>query len=392
MNDGIVSITERYIDRITNNGNLPAKPVQTPGKLNNQIDWKSVGINGWSVISDSMFETIKKSNNFSFLNRFVSKATFAGGTLPYISGVLMVNGKIILVPFNSTTTVVYDPNNDTATIAGGTYAGSSAFSSGVLLLNGEILFIPRSTACRVYNPFTNTVRTIGIAPSPTNSYITGVLMQDGRVYCIPNATTTAIIIDPINNTVKNAGGTFGPATNFLGYGGALLPDGRIFICPNQANIAGWIYDPVKDSLSLTKSIFTHGGQGCMMLPDETIFVGSGATNTNPMIFDWKKDTVKIITKVVLPNGASGGTTLLPDGTIMLHSLAGPSLILYNPYTETAINVPGTINNSDFTNGTMLFDGRYIMFPRNSTSLVGYGVKGSSFSKEVLLSAHYNLRR
>ena len=389
MNEGIGSLTSRYINRLSNYGNLPSKPIQTICKLDNKIDWKKVGANGWSVIVESIFETIKQSNTFP-LNQFTAKSTFVGGNLPYVSGGLLSDGRVILCPFNSTTSIIWDPNNDTTVVPGGSYPGNSAFSSCVLLPNGEILFIPRGTACRVYNPFTNTIRTIGSAPATLNSYVTGVLMQDGRVYCIPNSSASALIIDPINNTTKYASGSY-TNTGLLGYGGALLPDGRIFVATSTSNTPAWIYDPVKDNLINTSMSFPYGAQGCLLLPDETIFLSPINGNTYPMIYDWKKDTLRL-GKPLLVDGASGGSTLLTDGTILLHPIGGPSITVYNPYSDTAKTVPGTISSSSFTNGIMLFDGRYIMFPRNGTSLVGYGIKQLSFSKEVLLSAHYNLRR
>ena len=391
MNDGIVSISERYVDKITNHGNLPAKPVQTPGKLNNKLDWKSVGSNGWSAISDSIYETIKKSNTFSFLTSFVSKATFPGGILPYVSGLLMSDGKVILCPFNSTTAIIWDPNNDFTIIPGGTYPGSSAYSSAVLLPNGEILFPPRNAACRVYNPVSNTVRIIGSAPT-SNAYLSAVLMQDGRVFCAPYSSTTALIIDPINNTTKNATGTFTPGPGgFTGYGAVLLSDGRIFIANNSAGSPFWIYDPVRDRLSSTKTLAPYYSQGCSFLPDEKIMITHNNNNSYPIIFDYKTDTIKI-GKTFLTNGPSGGSTLLPDGNILLHYLGGQSIVIYNPQSDTGVVVPVIFGDSTFTNGTVLFDGRFVFYPRNSTSIIGYGVKGISFSKEMLLSAHFNHRR
>jgi WD40 repeat protein len=390
MNNGINEITKKYIDKITNYGNLPSKSVQTICKIDNKLDWRKAGSNGWSSIAESMFETIKKSNTFSYTNRFTAKAVFAGTSLAYVSGTIMADGRIILVPFNSTTSVIWDPNNDINTTPGGTYAGSGAFSSCVLLRNGEVLFIPRNAACRVYNPVTNTVRTIGSAP-PANGYITGVLMQDGRVYCIPfNNTTTAIIIDPINNTVKNATGTYSNGGANLGYGGVLLPDGRIFVVSNNANSACWIYDPIKDVLSTTRQTVPQTYQGAILLPDERILILPSSTNGNLMIYDWNKDIFRL-SKVIVPNTA-GGLILLPDGTVMVTGLSLGSFLLYNPNTDTAITPPGTFTAAASTGGNLLFDGRLIFFPRSSSSLTGYGVNGLGFSSDVLLSAHYNCRR
>ena len=42
MNDGIVSIAERYISNIPNHGNLPPKPIQNIGKIDNKLDWKMI--------------------------------------------------------------------------------------------------------------------------------------------------------------------------------------------------------------------------------------------------------------------------------------------------------------------------------------------------------------
>jgi hypothetical protein len=398
MNNGIYSIANQYISSINGDSKSSSRPIQNIGKLNNQLNWTQIGSNGWDAISDSIRETISNFNTFKPV-RFVQRASFVGGTNPYINGVLMPNGKIMLCPFNSTTALIYDPYDDKTFVPAGTYAGTSSFSAGVLLPSGEVLFIPRRVACTVYNPYTNTIRTIGSAPA-TDAYASGVLLQDGRVYCIPNTSTTALIIDPIKNTSFVPSGTFTDAnvvqTNGLSLGVLLLPDGRLLTTVNRnAGFCG-IYDPRNNTFKRTQCP-NNFGAGAVLMPDGTVIIPPNSLQSggslNIAIYDYQRDTIRY-SKFAFPglNGSGSGAILLPDGRIFIINSATGSHTIYNPYTDTRINAPGTSTGSDFTGGTTLPDGRLILYPRNSTTCVGYGEKGRGFSIEFLLSAYSNYRK
>jgi hypothetical protein len=391
MNDGIMPISKTYVNKISpNNGIVPPKSIDIAAKINNKLDWRLVGMNGWSNILDSIYDTIRKADTFAMSKRFTSKATFSNGSLFYVSGVLMSDGRVILVPFNSTTSVIYNPETDSTSVPTGTFAGSSAHSSAVLLPNGEILFIPRASACRVYNPHQNRLRTIGSAPA--TQYLYGVLMQDGRVYCIPNVVNgTALIIDPINNTTKVPTGTFTASSS----GCSLLSDGRIFI-GSQANslTMGYVYNPFIDTLTSISINYTGsdsaGGDTAfahIILPDETILFTARdiSGNSRLYIYDLKRNRLK--GSKFIQAGTSGGYVLLPDGTVIVF-MGFSTPVLYNPLNDRSTNFP----NFDTTAGTILPDGRFCSYPRTGSAFILLGEKGVSFSPEVLFSAHFNNRK
>ena len=405
MNNGIYNISDSYSYNSIFGKNLYATPIFTIANINNILDWKKSAIFGWEAIKNSMRQTISQSNTFSLV-KFTKNAVFPGGTnSPYLSGVIMTDGRIILCPFTSTSSIIYDPINDTTFVPSGTYSGNNAHSSGVLLPSGEILFIPRTSACRVYNPLTNTTRTIGSAPSVADAYSTGILMHDGRVYCIPNTSTTGLIIDPINNTTVVPTGTItspgvGQTTgNCLG--GILLPDCRVLMISNRGNGVFGIYNPIKNITEIKNQPSFFNGvwprAGGVLTVDEYVIMnpsGSDGSTCQIVIYDWKKDIFRA-SKVSFPNGGTtlgAGTAILPDGRIFMMSNNGGSPLVYDFYSDTGFIVPGAITTNDYSGCAILSDGRLILFPRNATKVIGYGSVGKSFSKEVLLSAHNNNRR
>ncbi|MEH1790829.1 MAG: hypothetical protein V7L23_36000, partial [Nostoc sp.] len=83
--------------------------------------------------------------------------TYPGSTA-FIGGVLLPNGNVFCVPYNSTTAAIYNPNTNTLSTPSGTYPGSGAFVGGVLLPNGNVFCVPyNSTTAAIYNPNTNTL-------------------------------------------------------------------------------------------------------------------------------------------------------------------------------------------------------------------------------------------
>ncbi|NBO99651.1 MAG: hypothetical protein EBU90_05930 [Proteobacteria bacterium] len=404
MNDGIYnSISNIYSYNSILGKNLYSNGVQTPANIDNKLDWKRCAIIGWEAIKSSMRQTILQSNTFSIV-KFTKNATFLGGTNAYLNGAIMMDGRIILCPFTSTSSIIYDPINDSTYVPAGTYSGTNAHSSCVLLPTGEVLFIPRTSACRVYNPFTNTTRIIGSTPAVANSYNSGVLMHDGRVYCIPSGVTTGLIIDPIRETTTVPPGTIsnpsvGQAVADCN-SGVLLPDGRVFMISARGNGNFGIYDPIKNTTVIKQNPFYFNGVwprigGVLTVDDYVIMnpsAGDGST-VQLLIYDWKKDVFKP-SKFSLPNANSlgGGTSILPDGRIFLMNNSGGSSVVYDPYSDTGVLVPGALTVNDYSGCCILPDGRLILYPRSATKIIGYGFTGPSFSKEVLLSAHNNYRR
>ena len=80
--------------------------------------------------------------------------TTPAGTYPgsnaFYGGVILSDGRVFCVPFNTTSARIYDPATNTLTTPAGTYPGSGAFIGGVLLPDGRVFFVPsNSTSARI---------------------------------------------------------------------------------------------------------------------------------------------------------------------------------------------------------------------------------------------------
>ena len=73
------------------------------------------------------------------------------GSTSFYGGVLLPDGKVLLVPRNKGQCYVYDPVNDTTYAVGTAGLGNDAFMGGVLLSDGKALLVPRNKGqCYVY--------------------------------------------------------------------------------------------------------------------------------------------------------------------------------------------------------------------------------------------------
>lgn len=388
MNNGIFPIVEKCIKPISNYGNTIPTQVPTPCTINNRLDWRILGRQGYAAISSVINSTIADSPNY-LLTRRRQKATFVGGSLPYVGGILMADGRIFLNPFNSTTSAIYDPVKDQIFIPNGTYTGNAAHSSSVLLPNNEILLIPRFAACRVYNPLTNTTRTIGSAPSVSNSFVYGVLMEDGRVFCAPNGVNTAWIIDPVKNTIVNATGQFsnpniGQLTGAAN-GCVLLPNGKVLTVPFGQNF--FIYDPFLDRITIIERTGISGA-GALLLPDGKVLMGAVA-NAPFIIYDWERNIVRTSRQTVPI--AILGMVLLPDGRIFCTTL-GTNYYIYNYFTDTVSVIDGTVTANAASSACLVPDGRIVPHARNVTTLDVYGENVKFFPDDAILNCFYNNRK
>ena len=158
------------------------------------------------------------------------------GSAAFSGGVLLPDGRVFCVPYNSTSARIYDPATDTLSTPTGTYPGSYAFYGGVLLPDGRVFCVPsNSTSARIYDPATDTLTTpTGTYPG-SYAFSGGVLLPDGRVFCVPYNSTSARIYDPATDTLTTPTGTYPGSYAFSG--GVLLPDGRVFCVPSDSTSA-----------------------------------------------------------------------------------------------------------------------------------------------------------
>ena len=141
--------------------------------------------------------------------------TYPGSTSFY-GGVLLPDGRVFCVPYNSTSARIYNPVTDTLTTPSGTYPGLTAFIGGVLLPDGRVFCVPfNSTSARIYNPVTDTLTTPPGTYPGLSAFVGGVLLPDGRVFCVPFSSTSARIAGQRNNFPISMNRTLSPYYNKL---------------------------------------------------------------------------------------------------------------------------------------------------------------------------------
>jgi streptogramin lyase len=146
------------------------------------------------------------------------------------------------------------------------------FRGGVLLPDGRVLLVPDlATAAVVCDPLTGTAATV-TPPEPwePEAFCGGVLLPDGRVFLAPNAAAKAWLFDPQT-------GSFivheGPGYGLSATGAVLLPDGRAAILPGQWGVADMqIFDPLTGGYTTVPELLACPAQaleyaGGVSLPD-----------------------------------------------------------------------------------------------------------------------------
>ena len=99
----------------------------------------------------SYFELIRSTNYGTPADTLTTPTgSYLGGGAFY-GGVLLSDGRVFCVPYNSATARIYNPTTDTLTIPTGSYPGGGAFVGGVLLSDGRVFCVPyNSGAARIY--------------------------------------------------------------------------------------------------------------------------------------------------------------------------------------------------------------------------------------------------
>ena len=100
------------------------------------------------------------------------------------------NNKLITLKLNALNDIVKADAtllNEPTTYAVGTAGlGSSAFVGGVLLPDGKVLLVPNSKGqCYVYDSVSNTTYAVGTAGLGSEVFRGGVLLPDGKVLLVP---------------------------------------------------------------------------------------------------------------------------------------------------------------------------------------------------------------
>ena len=304
---------------------------------------------------------------------------------PYFSGgVLLPNGNVCLVPTNSSTIAIYNPNTNTC-ISGGAHgiSGSYLFFSGVLLPNGTVIFIPlNSVNFGIYNYLAPiaTAFTLGIAHNlGADSFAGGILLPNGNVLCVPyngsyigiyNSTSNSFTVGPAHGQGSSA---------FIG--AVLLPNGNVVLVPlNSANIGIYNYITNTYTQGPVHGQAAGGFYGGVLLPNRNVVLVPNGS----LYIGIYNPTTNTYTSGPAATGFYGGV-LLPNGNVLLVPNSSAYYGIYNPTTNT---FSSGVASTAFRGGILLPNGNVVCVPDNS-STIGILSTQLSMPRDACLSPYLN---
>ena len=124
----------------------------------------------------------------------------AAGSYKYIGGVLLPDGRVVLVPRDAKHVGLYDPSKDQWTEGKDdrSAAGSAKYYGGVLLPDGRVVLVPLNAKhVGLYDPSKDqwTEGKDDLSAAGSGKYIGGVLLPDGRVVLVPDAAKRVGLYD-----------------------------------------------------------------------------------------------------------------------------------------------------------------------------------------------------
>lgn len=218
----------------------------------------------------------------------VHSGSYPGGAA-YVGGCLMRDGRVFMGPYNATKGRIFDYVNNTSSIPAPTWGGTGANQGPVLMPDGNIYICPRNAlAASIYFPTIDSMSYVSRG-FPTQVWQGAYMMGDGRIYHCPSSITASFAFDPNTYTYTKLGGTYPGGINPFA-GCVLLPDGRIFNIP-YASTKAYIYNPASDSVTTSSVTFPGSNaflRGCLT-SDGQVFMAP-ANQLRPWIWDPKTDT------------------------------------------------------------------------------------------------------
>jgi len=310
--------------------------------------------------------TIGQSAWWSSSNLYLNTVSGAPSGNAYQGSVLIHDGRVVMIPYNSTTIGVFNPFNNTFTTPyiGGTW-GSNAYAGGVFMPDGRVLCVPNDASnIGLYNPYANTFTTV----LATTGYTGGVIVPDGRIIFVPMNTSNIGAYTPNTNiySIPYSSGTWiQPAFS----GGVLLSDGRVVFVPyNDTNIG--IFDPVTNTYSTPVTEGTWGNyafSGGVLIPDgRVVFVPYNATTIG--IFNPFTNTYNSVSLSISGVSKFMGGVLLPDGRVAFIPYNATRISTFNPLTNVFATGGITLGSGSYSGGTLLPDGRVVLVPSNGNTV------------------------
>ena len=298
--------------------------------------------------------------------------------------------KVLLVPRETGATVgiytigtsnaLVSPVNGTTSITG--------FVGGVLLTDGRILLVPQTaTRIALYDPDTDTLR----EGASATGYTYGSLLPDGNVIMFPYTATKIAIYNPTNDTIL-----FDlSATGYLG--GVVLTNGDVVMAPHTATNIG-IYTPIKGlnnpgdmttkgALSV-KNITTSGTANTKFtITSQQYFLKwlQGITNVRKNV--WWCSASKLQFSTITPSVAitgvenGWGAILMKDGRVMFPPRNGDNVLVFNPKNNLCTSYSTGLGTAEkYMGGVLLQDGRVVCVPFGTATIKIFNPSDNSFTQ------------
>ena len=404
----IMPVLASRITELTNVNVLPTQNIDLNGMY-------ALSIGGQNILIASSNQVIYRYNTTT---NALSIAGGADGLLSYLtvdqncfgsnSMIMLSNGNVLITDSSNYSIVIYNPSTDTATYStvanptvflnGGT---TGSFIGGVLMNNGKVLMIPKDDPeFLIYDPILDTLTNIGVlnqaidnpgdslySTETGNSFIGGCLMQNGKVFICPDSSSNAIIYNPVSGAAVTVAVPI--IVGYRAFGSCfLLHDGRVFLAPHSSAFAQ-IYNPTtglflqshrlyKKSPADIPPVFMFGQScllpnGCVFLP---IFNGYGESFGTTKIYNPFSDSVSDATSFeASPNYAEsfyfGGALTVGNMAILFPMMSGS----FRPITFTPTGVTQALAVVNYDNGIA-------KYKRNIKNIMTY-----IYPSGVLLSAN-----
>jgi WD40 repeat protein len=321
-------------------------------------------------------------------------------------GILLLDGRVLIVGNGATSPELYDPKTGTFSRTGEAVRDGN-FGSATRLADGRVLFVGGSNegtvlaSAQVFDPATGKF-------SPTGSLITGrvghtaTLLADGRVLIAGGSTwashpgtatamlASAELYDPKTGKFSPTGSM---TTGRDAASATLLSDGRVLIAGggdegNAPVASAELYDPKTGKFSPTGSmLIAQYGQVATLLPDGRVLIAGGNDGQRSVysleVYDPKTGTFS----ATGPPGQNvfGTPALLHDGRVLFvggYDDSAPmgsnylaSCKLFDPATGK-LTPTGSLSIGRAPSVTTLLDGRVLVTdgfaagdPRNLTAEV-----------------------
>jgi hypothetical protein len=377
--------TKQYVDdSIANNINTSNIVPSWNGANNNQL-----GV-GWTAFNAALTAIIMQNRSSPLSNlRAHARSSVFPKTNSFVGGVLLSDGSVFLVPFNSTTARIYDVDSDTLVTPAGSYPGGGAMSSAVLLKDGRVFMSPwTSPNAKIYNPNNNTLINAGSSIGSSSQFSDVILLDDGRVFLVPYNAATPSIYNPTTDTITSVAGSY-PAGNALFSAGVLLPDGRVYMVPYNTTSAR-IYDPATGTTTTPTGTFagSYAFTDGVLMADGRVFIVP-RNSTTARIYDPVADTLTTPGGVYPGSNALISGELLMDGRIFMVPSGYTNAIVYDPYTNTISTPPEVYGTFDYNGAVLLPDGKLMLIPINHDKTRIYYTTASMVPMAISTSPFFN---